>query len=311
MKKISRNKYNFEQIDACDLCGSTTYINFLLVEDRNYQTGEYQYVKCKKCKLVWLLVRPTGKSLQKHYPENYRPYKRYAKTNKLQKLIRLVIKKNKFIAKILIADQLFFWPKGKILDVGSGSGYYLHILKDWGWKVAGLELSKKAVKTVKESGFKDIYQGNMFSQKFPKNSFDVIRYSHVLEHVPSPKKELLKVRSLLKKKGKVLIIVPNIDSIFFKIFKEYWYPLEAPRHFYQFSPKTLTKLLLETKFHDIKINYRQPAHTFLWSIFYRLGLHKSDIRFGYLILPLTIILKFSVFLEKSDVVEVVATKGNE
>ena len=310
MKKISRNKYNFEQIDACDLCGSTTYVNFLLVEDRNYQTGEYQYVKCKKCELVWLLVRPTEKSLQKHYPENYRPYKRYAKTNKLQKLIRLVIKKNKFIAKILIADQLFFWPKGKILDVGPGSGYYLHILKDWGWKVSGLELSQKAVKMVKDSGFKEIYQGDMTTHKFPKNSFDVVRYSHVLEHVSSPRRELQKVRGVLKKGGNVLIIVPNIESIFFRIFKGYWYPLEAPRHFYQFSPKTLTRLLLESGFHNIKIKYSQPPHTFLWSIFYRLGLHKSDVKFGYLVVPLIVVLKFSVFLKKTDVIEVVATKGN-
>ncbi|MEK6757842.1 MAG: class I SAM-dependent methyltransferase, partial [Nanoarchaeota archaeon] len=160
-----------------------------------------------------------------------------------------------------------------------------------------------------DSGFKEIYQGDMSSHSFSKNSFDVVRYSHVLEHVLSPKKELQRVRGFLKKGGKVLIIVPNIDSIFFKIFKGYWYPLEAPRHFYQFSPKTLTRLLLESGFHNIKIKYSQPPHTFLWSVFYWLGLHKSDIRFGYLVVPLTLALKFSVFLKKSDVIEVVAKKN--
>ena len=162
---------------------------------------------------------------------------------------------------------------------------------------------------VKDSGFKEIYQGDMFSQNFPQNSFDVVRYSHVLEHVPSPKNELLKVRHLLKKGGKVLIIVPNIDSIFFKIFKEYWYPLEAPRHFYQFSPKTLTRLLLGSGFNSVEIKYSQPPHTFLWSVFYRFGLHKSDKRFGYLVVPLTLSLKFLVFLKKSDVIEIVAKKN--
>ena len=307
-KNIKTKKSQFEEINKCDICGSNQYKNFILAEDRNYQTGNYQYVMCKKCKLVWLLKRPLGKSLQKHYPENYRPYKRYKKTNRLQKLIRHIIKKNRFAAKILIADQLFFWPKGKILDVGPGSGYYLHILKDWGWKVIGLELSQKAVKMVKDSGFKDIYQGDIFSQNFPKNSFDVVRYSHVLEHVPSAKKELQRVRGLLRKDGKVLIIVPNIDSIFFNVFKDYWYPIETPRHFYQFSPKTIKNLLKNLNFKNIKISYSQPPHTFLWSLFYKLGLHKSDIRFGYLVLPLTFILKFAVFMKKSDVIEVVAQK---
>lgn len=309
MSKNIKTEKTQEEVKICDVCGSGKYQNFLLAEDRNYQTGNYQYVMCKKCKLVWLLSRPVGKSLQKHYPENYRPYKKYQKTNQLQKIIRFIIKNNKFVAKILIADQLFFWPKGKILDVGPGSGYYLHILKDWGWNVTGLELGQKAVKMVKDSGFKEIYHGDMTSHKFPKNSFDVVRYSHVLEHVSSPRRELLKVRGVLKKGGKVLIIVPNIDSIFFKIFKEYWYPLEAPRHFYQFSPKTLTRLLLESGFHNIKIKYSQPPHTFLWSVFYRFGLHKSDKRFGYLVVPLTLSLKFSVFLKKSDVIEVVAIKN--
>lgn len=309
-KKVEKKEdNNIEKIEKCDLCGSRNYKKFLLAEDKNYQTGTYQYVKCRKCLLVWLQSRPAGKALQKHYPDNYRPYKKYQSANKLQKLIRIFIKSNRLISKILIADQLFFWPKQRILDVGPGSGYYLHILKEWGWNVTGLELNPKAVKMVKNSGFSEIYQGDMFTHQLPPNSFDVIRYSHVLEHVPSPKRELIQVKKLLKKNGKVLIIVPNIDSILFSLFKDYWYPLEAPRHFYQFSPKTLTRLLLDSGFHEIKITYSQPPHTFLWSVFYRLGLHKSDVRFGYLVIPLTIALKFAVFLRRSDVIEVVATKS--
>lgn len=298
----------FETVNNCDVCGSANFGKFLLAEDRNYQTGEYQYVKCKKCGLVWLNPRPVGKELAKHYPENYRPYKKYTKVNLFQKIIRLLIKSNKFIAKIMIADQLFFWPKGKILDVGPGSGWYLHILKEWGWDVSALELNPKAVKMVKDSGFKNIYQGNMFTHRFKNNSFDVVRYSHVMEHVPSPKKELKKVKNILKRGGKVFIIVPNIDSIFYQMFHDYWYPLEAPRHFFQFSPKTIAKLLKETGFKNVKIKYCQPPHTFLWSVFYKSGLHKSDIRFGYLVIPLTIALKFAEFIKKTDVIEVVAEK---
>ena len=279
-----------------------------MAEDRNYQSGNYQYVKCKKCKLVWLLLRPVGKSLQKHYPENYRPYKRYQKTNQLQKLIRLIIKKNRFIAKILIADQLFFWTKGKILDVGPGSGYYLHILQQWGWKVTGLELNPKAVKMVKDSGFSEIYQGDMFSQKFPPNSFDVVRYSHVLEHVPSPNEEIKEVRKVLKKGGKLIMIIPNIDSLLFKLFKSYWYPLEAPRHFYQFSPKTLKKLLKIHKFKIVDIKYHQPPHTFLWSLVYLFGLHNIDKRIGIFAYPLMFLLSPLAILKRSDVIEIVARK---
>lgn len=309
MKNKATSHKKTEVINLCDLCGSKNYTEFLKTPDRNYQTGDYCYVQCKNCKLVWLTPRPVGKELAKHYPDNYRPYKKYPKTNNLQKLIRFLIKKNKFVAKILIADQLFFWPKSKILDVGPGSGFYLHILKEWGWDVTGLELNPKAVRMVKDSGFSEIYQGDMSSHNFKKNSFDVVRYSHVMEHVPSPKEELQMVKGVLKKGGKIFIIVPNIDSFFYKIFKDYWYPLEAPRHFYQFSPTTISKLLKKSGFGKIKIKYCQPPHTFLWSVFYKIGLNKSDIRFGYLVIPLTIILKFAEILKKTDVIEVVAQKN--
>lgn len=300
---------NFELVKQCDLCGSDKYDLFLKAPDHCFQSGTYTYVKCKKCGLVRLLSRPTGKSLQRFYPENYRPYNRYHSTNRLQKFIRFIIKHNRFIAKILIADQLFFLPKGKLLDVGPGSGYYLHILKEWGWKVTGLELSPKAVKVLKKSGFQEIYQGDMFSHKFSSNSFDLVRYSLVMEHVASPRQELVRVKKILKKGGKVLVIVPNIDSVFFNLFKDYWYPLEPPRHFFQFSPITLKRLLKSLNYKNIRINYNQPPHPFLWSIFYKLGLHKSDIRFGYLVLPLMMVLKFAVLLKKTDIIEVTAVKG--
>ena len=300
---------NFEIIKKCDLCGSKKYDLFLKAPDRCFESGNYTYVKCKKCGLIWLLYRPTGKALQRFYPENYQPYTRLHSTNKLQKLVRFIIKKNKFIAKILIADQLFFLPKGKLLDVGPGSGYILHVLTDWGWQVTGLELSNKAIKVLKKSGFKNVYQGDIFSHKFSPNSFDLVRYSLVMEHVASPRKELELVKKVLNKRGKVLIIVPNIDSIFFSLFKDYWYPLEPPRHFYQFSPSTLTRLLKSLNFKNIKINYTQSPHPFIWSIFYRLGLKKSDIRFGYLSWPLMFLLKFAVLLKKSDIIEVTAVKG--
>lgn len=302
-------KNDCEKVTTCDLCNSTKFTIFLTTPDRNYKTGVFTYVKCLKCSLVYLNSRPKKSFFKKYYPDVYRPYHQYKKINSLQKLIRYFIRNNKFVAKALIKDQLFFWPfKGKILDVGPGSGYYLHVLKGWGWDVSGLELSKQAVKVAKDSGIKKIFKGDLHTVKFKPEYFDAVRYSHVLEHVPSPTKELASVKKILKKNGRIIIIIPNIDSIFFGLFKTFWYPLEAPRHFYQFTPKTISKLLKKQGFKNIKIKYIQPPHTFLWSLLYLLGLHDIDKKIGIFAYPLLIFLRIVNVLKKSDVIEVIAQK---
>lgn len=310
LKKSIAKEVTFENINLCDLCGSNKFKTFLTAPDRNYKTGIFKYVKCSNCKLVWLTPRPTKKALSNFYPTVYRPYRSFHKTTKAQKLVRQLIKSNRFIARILIKDQLFFFEKkGKILDVGPGSGFYLTVLSQWGWDVTGLELSSKAIKVAHKSGVESIVQGDLHTIKFKSSSFDVVRFSHVMEHVPSATEELKEVRRILKKAGKVLIIVPNIESLFFNIFKSYWYPLEAPRHFYQFSEKTITNLLKLNGFKNIGIKYKQPPHTFFWSILYLMGFNNCDKRLGYLLYPLDVCLRTLNIFKKSDLIEVIATKA--
>src|SRR5258706_6045768 len=106
----------YEIISSCDLCGSKKNSIFLNTPDRNYETGNFNYIKCSDCSLVWLSPRPTQKSLFKFYPKTYGPYRRLRQPTGLQKLIRQLIGQNKIAAKLLIADPLFFYSnKGKLL----------------------------------------------------------------------------------------------------------------------------------------------------------------------------------------------------
>jgi 2-polyprenyl-3-methyl-5-hydroxy-6-metoxy-1,4-benzoquinol methylase len=303
------NKTQFEIIKKCDLCAGKIFKDFLKTSDRNYGTGEFNYVQCKNCDLVFLSPRPTPGWVFKFYPPNYGSHRKLQKLTLFQKIIRLLIRKNSLLAKVLIKDPLFFMKKGRLLDVGAGNGSYLNILAEWGWEAYGVEPDKEAIKRLKKQRVKNIYPGDLFTANLPIKDFDLIRYSHVLEHVPSPKKELKKARSLLKKNGKIFIFVPNIDSFFFKVFRSYWFPLEAPRHFFQYSPATLTKLLKVSGFKNIKISYNQSPYTFIWSLSYLMGKKDVGRRMSFFIYPLTLILRLMNILKKSDVIEVVAIKN--
>lgn len=301
-------KQKLEIVKKCDLCDFTKTRLFIETVDRNYKTGNFTYIQCTNCKLVWLSPRPIQSELNKYYPNVYRAYQPYIKPSLIQRVVRSFIS-NTMISKFFIKDTLFHLKnKGKILDVGCASGQYMHILNSWGWESYGVEISEKAVKTGLKSGLKMLKQGTLRSAKYQSNFFDAVRFSHVMEHVPSPRLELQETFRVLKVNGKVIILIPNIDSLFFRLFRSYWYPLEAPRHFYHYSPKTINKFLQKTGFKDIEINFTQSPYSLIRSLKYVFGLKNVEKRYGIIMYPLAVIMRLFNIFKISDSLEVVATK---
>lgn len=299
---------NFEIVKACDICGSKTNKNFITVPDRNYQTGEFAYVKCSKCGLIWLTPRPNSKIIHKYYPQIYPAYQKNPSPSKFQKKLRIVFQRNTWLAKFFIKDQLFFWKqKGRLLDVGTGNGSSVALYSRWGWQAEGLELNAQAVKVARKNNI-PVKHGTLFTANFPNESFDVVRFSHVLEHVPSPRAELIETGRILKKEGSVIIYVPNIRSLSYKIFRSYWYLFEPPRHFFHFTPLTITALLEKTHYKNIKIKYIQSPHPIWWSIQYLRGIQHVNKKLNILRYPAGKLLSAVNLFHLSDVIEVTAQK---
>ena len=94
--------------------------------------------------------------------------------------------------------------KGKILDVGCGSGDTLALLKKLGWDVYGLEIDKNAVKVARERGLVNVKLGGYEKiASFPNNYFDSIRLYHVIEHIPDPRACLKLIYKKLKPGGRL------------------------------------------------------------------------------------------------------------
>jgi 2-polyprenyl-3-methyl-5-hydroxy-6-metoxy-1,4-benzoquinol methylase len=130
--------------------------------------------------------------------------------------------------------------KGKILDIGAGTGDFLSAAKKGGWQTIGVEPSEKA-KTIATN------KGVSFVDKtavLENNSFDVISMWHVLEHVPDLDKQIKELKRLLKPTGTLIIAVPNFKSFDAKHYGKFWAAYDVPIHFWHFS-KTAIKLLFE------------------------------------------------------------------
>lgn len=150
-----------------------------------------------------------------------------------------------------------FVRKGRVLDIGCGSGRFLLALRHSGWDVAGLELNDDTATSARN------VHGLMVETSlgaFTDNSFDLITITHVLEHIREPRQMLRDCQRLLKPGGVIAVAVPNIESWQAYLTKGYWFHLDLPRHLWHFSEKWLSNELADSGFDQLAVRRLDLAH---------------------------------------------------
>jgi SAM-dependent methyltransferase len=149
----------------------------------------------------------------------------------------------------------------KVLDIGSGIGYFLDSIKPFGYELYALEASKYGIETLKE---KNINVKEFFLEKdrqlpFDDNSFSLVVFNQVIEHTEKETgqyyiKEILRI---LEPGGVAIIKSPSYYS---KIWRT------DPHHIYCWKPNELFDEVLkyEEELSDIKLqrNVLEP-----WMLF--------------------------------------------
>jgi SAM-dependent methyltransferase len=107
----------------------------------------------------------------------------------------------------------------KILDIGMAYGFYDIVLKDvFGHDVAGMEVEENigAYCLLPELHGIQIIRGGLSKKPcpIPDNSFDVVIFSQVLEHLRiSPMTALMEIKRILKPGGLLLLRTPNMARL--------------------------------------------------------------------------------------------------
>ena len=159
--------------------------------------------------------------------------------------------------------------KGRILDIGAGTGDFLLEAKNQNWDILGIEPNDKAKGIAIGKGIKF---GDTI-EKLESNSFDVITMWHVLEHVPDVEHQLAELKRLLKPSGTIIIAVPNFKSYDAKYYKEFWAAYDVPRHLWHFSKTAIEKLFDKQNMNleDIKPMWFDSFYVSLLSEKYKSG----------------------------------------
>ncbi|MET3028780.1 class I SAM-dependent methyltransferase [Flavobacterium sp. UW10123] len=130
--------------------------------------------------------------------------------------------------------------KGKLLDIGAGTGDFLLTAKNDGWETIGVEPSDRAKNIAKEKGISFVEEISAIES----NSLDVITMWHVLEHVPNLEHQIQELKRLLKPTGTLIVAVPNYKSFDAGHYETFWAAYDVPIHFWHFSKKSI-QLLFE------------------------------------------------------------------
>jgi SAM-dependent methyltransferase len=173
-------------------------------------------------------------------------------------------------ARGLVCHLPYYVAEGALLDVGCGAGAYLARMRELGWQVYGVEPNARAAEYCRSTLGATVHGGNLMSAHFPDSHFDVVNFSHVLEHLHSPSEALAEAFRIMKSGGQLIIQVPNPSGYAARLFRGDWFAWELPRHLYHFPPKTLRRKVIAVGFSDVDLHYGAQSYVALVSLSYAL-----------------------------------------
>jgi 2-polyprenyl-3-methyl-5-hydroxy-6-metoxy-1,4-benzoquinol methylase len=129
---------------------------------------------------------------------------------------------------------------GRVLDIGSGYGFFRVALAEAGYEHDGLEISDFARKVAEESyGFASF--GGTLDDNWQDwaERYDAITLFDLIEHLEDPDEFMRQVASCLRPGGVVGIKTPNVDCAEAEVFGPHYHSLKR-EHLAFFSPDSLT-----------------------------------------------------------------------
>lgn len=269
---------------TCKICYNKSHNQSFTAKERMLGLNdEFEYFECSNCKCIQIIEIP--ENIGDYYPGNYYSYQNPSFAKKLTG-IRFLIKKclaAYYQGKLnpagfllsMFYENPFTWLKPgmanfntKILDVGCGAGRLLISMQRSGYKnLTGIDPYNRE-DIFYENGVK-VYKKDVFDVT---EKYDLIMLHHSFEHMESPKDILMKLNDLVTPEGIIIIRIPVANCFAWRKYHTHWVQLDAPRHFFLHTIKSMTILASQCSLKLANAEYESTFFQFTGSENYLRGI---------------------------------------
>ena len=241
------------KITICPICNSSKTSKAFDAVDHFSTKETFPIYDCKSCGFRFTNNFPSDDSIGRYYDSPDYISHSDSKTGLINRLYhffrkQMLKKKIDLVSKYVVPRQK---DNIRLLDIGSGTGYFLNAAKERGYAVTGIEKDSNA-RDYAITNFGLDVKDEQSLWAIEDESFDVITLWHVLEHLDNLNEVVAKIKSILKPNGVMILALPNHNSHDAKKYKGYWAAYDVPRHLWHFTPDSVEKLLSKHQFNIIK-----------------------------------------------------------
>lgn len=269
---------------ACRICGNEQDHQVHTAPEMALGRGEtFAYVECGACGC--LQIREVPANLSRYYLPDHDslspydieidgPFVQFLKRQRALHSLGLFSLGGALAAKQFGVPEYYEWLRRghvrlehSILDVGSGAGRLLHQLQREGFThLTGIEPHAaedvqypNGVRVLKKS-LEELEPG-----------FDLLLFHHSFEHLPDPLTTLRHAHRLLNPDRYAVLRIPVAGSYAWRQYGVHWVQLDAPRHLYLHTPRSIQILADQAGFRIEEVVFDSTEFQFWGSEAYREG----------------------------------------
>ncbi len=239
---------DLESVPICNLCGSSEC-------SRSFSRAGWQIRICAKCSLGRTDPRPAVQSLQECYGADYwrRGFQGEQYTPKeVRHLLRRYGRRAGYLKR--------FKRRGRLLEIGTGFGFFLESARRRGYEVQGLEYSSWVAERARSMFDLPIENAGVADFNPGPVKYDLVVAWHVLEHLTNPLETMQRIRNWLKNDGIFAVEVPNCGCVDADRMGDAWEGWTAPHHLWHFTPKALQRMLEKAGFRVMGTKYGRSTY---------------------------------------------------
>jgi 2-polyprenyl-3-methyl-5-hydroxy-6-metoxy-1,4-benzoquinol methylase len=233
---------HFERV-PCYYCQATESAFFIAAQDDlTGKPGTFTFITCARCGLRYQNPRLGIEHVKAFYDDEYIAHRKKTDWGPLTGFFNWIMDRHDRQKEKLVRRYVPLGPDSVVLDVGCAVGTFLQKVRArYGARVVGVDF--KDLRGCSSLQGVEFHCGLFYQQPLESECFDLITMWHFLEHDYDPLRTLQKASNLLKSSGYLVIEVPRLDSLTFRLYGNRWPGLQAPQHTVLYDREMLLRMV--------------------------------------------------------------------